>query len=161
MYAEEVNKAANAAVAKKKLLNENPAGFFLMSMLAGMFIGTGNLLTNTIGGLLNGAPATKILMGAAFGVALSLVVIAGAELFTGNNMVMALGFLKKKTTVADAVKLWIVCWIGNLCGSFVLAALFHFSGLNNEATGTFLAAGAAVKESLPFIQLFLRGLLCN
>ncbi len=161
MYLTEVEKVANAAVAKKDFLVKNPAGYFIMSMIAGMFIGIAGILTNTIGGLLNGAPYTKILMGAAFSVALSLVVIAGAELFTGNNMVMFTGYLKKKITLTDAIKLWVVCWIGNLCGALLLAVLFHFSGLNNEATGTFLAAGAAVKESVPFLALLIRSILCN
>lgn len=161
MYGSEVDAAANAALAKSTFLKKNPLGFFLMSMLAGMFIGFGVLLTNTIGGLLNGAPYTKIIMGFAFTVALSLVVMAGAELFTGNNMVMMEGILKKKVTVGDTVKLWLVCWLGNLAGAWLLAILFHFSGLCNEATGTFLAKGALAKMTIPFGALIIRGILCN
>ena len=133
----------------------------LMAMAAGAYIGFGNLLINTIGGQLAGAPATKLAMGAAFGIALSLVVIAGSELFTGNNLVMAAGIFQKKITVSEAVKLWIVCWIGNLAGSALLAVLFHFSGLNNEATATFLATAAATKMTVPFVPLLIRGILCN
>ena len=132
-----------------------------MAMAAGAYIGFGNLLINTIGGQLAGAPATKLAMGAAFGIALSLVVIAGSELFTGNNLVMAAGIFQKKITVSEAVKLWIVCWIGNLAGSALLAVLFHFSGLNNEATATFLATAAATKMTVPFVPLLIRGILCN
>ncbi|MCR5526371.1 MAG: formate/nitrite transporter family protein [Lachnospiraceae bacterium] len=161
MYGEDVCAAAETAAKKVAYLNKNPLGFFLMSMMAGAFVGTGNLLTNTMGGQMQGAPATKILMGAAFAVALSLVVFAGSELFTGNNMMMALGMMKKKVTLAEALKLWVVCWIGNLAGAVVLSLLFHFSGLNTEATINFLSSGAAAKMAVPFVPLLIRGMLCN
>ena len=85
MFEEEFAAAAAAARAKAAFLKRNPAGYFLASMLAGAFIGFGVLLAFTIGGLLEGAAYTKVLMGVSFGVALSLVVMAGGELFTGNN----------------------------------------------------------------------------
>lgn len=161
MFRNEVDAAAGAAVGKKKMLERNPAGYFILSMLAGAYIGFGNILINVIGGVMDGAAITKVLQGAAFGIALSLVVIAGAELFTGNNMVMGLGFMKKKVSITDLCKVWIICWIGNLAGAVVLSLLFHFSGLNNEAVGTFLASGAATKMSVPFLPLMIRGILCN
>ena len=84
MYKETFDAAGSAAVTKSGFLKKNPVGYFLMAMAAGAYIGFGNLLINTIGGQLAGAPATKLAMGAAFGIALSLVVIAGSELFTGK-----------------------------------------------------------------------------
>ena len=161
MFSEVFHAAADTAAAKTDFLRKNPAGYFLLSMLAGIYIGFGVLLTNTIGGVLAGAPATKIVMGAAFGVALSLVVMAGAELFTGNNLMMAAGLLKKKITAGDAVKLWIVCWAGNLAGSAVLAVLYHLTGLGAGPAGEFMAAGALVKITAGPLQLVTRGLLCN
>ncbi|MCC6094744.1 MAG: formate/nitrite transporter family protein [Eubacterium sp.] len=161
MFGQEFDALSNGAVAKSNLLKKNPLGYLLLSALAGMYIGFGNLLTNVEGGLLNGAPYTKIVMGVSFGVALSLVVMAGAELFTGNNLVMMSGVLKKKLRMSDACKVWAVCWIGNLLGAIILALLFHFSGMNTEAVSTFLATGAAAKMSAPFVQLLMRGILCN
>ena len=125
MYKETFDAAGSAAVTKSGFLKKNPVGYFLMAMAAGAYIGFGNLLINTIGGQLAGAPATKL------------------------------------ATVSEAVKLWIVCWIGNLAGSALLAVLFHFSGLNNEATATFLATAAATKMTVPFVPLLIRGILCN
>lgn len=161
MFGQEYEALSNAAVDKSKMLKSNPFGYLLLSALAGMYIGFGNLLINVEGGLLGGAPYTKIVMGVSFGIALSLVVMAGAELFTGNNLVMTSGVLKKKITLGDAVSLWIVCWIGNLIGSVVLALLFHFSGLVTPATATFLATASAGKMSAPFVPLMIRGILCN
>ena len=102
-----------------------------------------------------------VLSGLAFGVALSLVVMAGAELFTGNNFVMAAGMLKKKITAKEAVMLWIVCWIGNLAGAVILAVLYHLTGLGAGTTGAFMASGALAKMTAGPVQLITRGLLCN
>ena len=161
MFSEDFETAANTAVVKRSFLKENPLGYFLLSVLAGMYIGFGVLLAFTIGGLLAGAPATKPVMGASFGVALSLVVMAGAELFTGNNLVMAAGVLKKKTTVRDAVYLWIICWLGNVCGGALLAVLYHLTELGNGTVGEFMALGAFAKMTASPMTLISRGLLCN
>ena len=161
MFKDTYDAAAGAAKAKVAYLKKNPVGFFLLSMLAGAYIGFGILLAFTIGGLLDGAPATKAVMGCAFGVALSLVVIAGAELFTGNNLVMSAGLFRKTVTFGDALKLWIICWIGNLAGGVVLSLIFAGSGLDSGKVGAFMAAGAAAKMAAPAGQLILRGILCN
>ena len=161
MYMEEFMAAANAAKAKSTLLKENGAGYMASAMLAGAYIGFGILLIFTIGGLLNGQPYAKIVMGLSFGIALSLVVIAGAELFTGNNLVMAAGIFKGTVTAGQAAKLWIVCYIGNWIGSIILAALFYFGGFATGDVGAFIANAAAAKMSVPLAALFIRGMLCN
>lgn len=161
MFQEEYGLAANAAQAKVGLLKSNPKGYFALSMLAGMYVGFGILLIFSIGGMLSGQPYTKIVMGVSFGIALSLVVIAGAELFTGNNLVMFAGMSKGRVSLAEACKLWIVCWVGNLVGSVVLAVLFHLSGLNTGAIGEFIAATSAAKMNASFSALLVRGILCN
>ena len=82
MYQESIQAVKGAANKKLALLHQNPLGYFLLSCLAGMYIGFGILLSFTVSGQLQGLPATKLIMGLCFGVALSLVIIAGAELFT-------------------------------------------------------------------------------
>ena len=161
MFREDFEAASAAAVTKSTFLEKNPLGYFVLSMLAGSFIGFGGLLAFTAGGLLSGAPATKIVMGALFGVALSLVVMAGGELFTGNNFVMAAGMLKKKVTLAQSCKLWVICWLGNTAGGIVLAVLYHLTGLGEGAVGDFIAAGALAKMTASPVALFTRGMLCN
>ena len=78
------------------------AGYFLSAMLAGMFVGFGVLLAFTAGGMLKegGVPGVKFIMGGCFRVAFSLVLMAGAELFTGSNFVMAVGMFQKKVTIS-------------------------------------------------------------
>ena len=156
MFNEEFNKVASAAKAKFELLKTNKLGYFISSMLAGIYVGLGIMLIFTIGGLLSSAnsPATKIVMGLSFGVALSLVIFAGSELFTGNNFVMAVGSLNKTVS-------WIVSFIGNLTGSILAGTLFFMAGLANGPVGEFIAKTSATKMSLPASDLFFRGILCN
>ncbi len=161
MFRNDVEKNVSAAVNKVSMLKRNPLGYFILSMLAGAFVGIGVLLAFTVGGLLNGLPYCKVVMGLSFGVALSLVIMAGSELFTGNNMVMTLGILEKKITFAEAAKLWAICWIGNLAGALVLSLIYSLTGLGVGDTATFIAAGAAAKMGAGPIQLISRGVLCN
>lgn len=163
MFNEEFNKVAGAAKAKSDLLKNNKLGYFVSSMLAGIFVGMAIMLIFTIGGLLTAAesPATKIVMGISFGGALSLVVFAGSELFTGNNFVMAVGSLNKSLSWVDTIKVWIVSFIGNLVGSILAGYMFYLAGLAKGPVGEFIANTAATKMSLPAQELFFRGLFCN
>lgn len=161
MFREENIAVSNGAVAKVRLLNNNPTGYFISSMLAGVFVGLAIMLIYTIGGLLDGSAATKIVMGVSFGISLSLVIMAGSELFTGNTFIMSMGVFNKAVEPMDAVRIWLVCYLGNWLGSILVATLFYFSGLNDGSTGTFVANVSASKMSIPLIQLFIRAILCN
>ncbi len=161
MFGEEFAAMAAAAKAKAALLENNGLGYFLASMLAGAYVGFGILLIFTAGGTLGGAPWAKIVMGVSFGIALSLVVIAGAELFTGNNMVMTAGLARKTVTPGQTVSLWIVCLVGNWVGSALLAFLFWGSGLASGPTAEFAAQTSAAKMAVPLVPLFIRAMLCN
>ncbi len=163
MFNEEINKVAVAAKAKSDLLKNNKLGYFVSAMLAGVFVGMAIMLIFTIGGLLTAAssPATKIVMGIAFGGALSLVVFAGSELFTGNNFIMAVGSLNKSLSWIDTIKVWIVSFIGNLVGSILAGYMFYLTGLAKGPVGEFIANTSATKMSLPVQELFFRGLFCN
>lgn len=161
MYKDSYDTMAGASVKKFGLLKNNPLGYFMLSILAGMYIGFAILLAFTIGSQLGANPFANLIKGLIFGVALSLVVIPGAELFTGNNLVMGAGVLEKKVTVSQTLILWIICWIGNLLGAVILAIIFNKSGLQIPAVAAAFAKGAAVKMTAPALQLFLRGVLCN
>ena len=159
MFEEEFAAAAAAARAKAAFLKRNPAGYFLASMLAGAFIGFGVLLAFTIGGLLEGAAYTKVLMGVSFGVALSLVVMAGGELFTGNNFVMAFGAIDQKVTWKETGKVWLVSYIGNFVGCLILTLIFVWAGA--AGTKDYFAGFINNKLSIPLGEMFFRAVLCN
>lgn len=161
MFDEEFAAMGNASKNKLALLERNGIGYFLASLLAGAYVGFGILLIFTAGGSLGGAPWAKIIMGVSFGIALSLVVMAGSELFTGNNLIMTAGLLQGKATISQTLKLWLVCLIGNWLGSVILGLVFWGSGLASGATAEFMAQTSAAKMSIPLLPLFLRGMLCN
>ena len=161
MFAEEFASVAGAAKNKAAFLKRNPAGYFIASMLAGVYVGFGILLIFSIGGQLAGQPYAKMSMGISFGIALSLVIMAGSELFTGNNLVMGAGLMKKTVSFGEAVKVWAVCYLGNWVGSALLALIFWGAGFAAGPVGEFIAATAAAKMSVPLFPLLLRGLLCN
>ena len=132
--------------AKLDLLKKSPLGYFCLAMLAGMYIGFGVILSNTIGQSLSGEPIAKLCSGLSFGIALSLVVICGAELFTGNNMVLFSAVQKKKRNMSEVIALWIICWIGNLCGAIILGVLYSLTGYGGGDIGAFMASAAAAKS---------------
>lgn len=164
MHNETLEKLTVAAKNKVNLLNSSRLKYIVSSAFAGLYVGIGILLIFTIGGLLTSAnsPMTKIMMGLSFAIALSLVVMTGSELFTGNNMVMTAGTLNKGTSTKDLLRVWAYSFVGNLLGSLLVAALFVGTGLVNKgAVMEFFATTSLAKASLPFMDLFFRGVLCN
>lgn len=117
----------------------------------------------TIGGLLSsvGSPYTKIIMGISFGIALSLVLMAGSELFTGNNLVMMVGALNKKVSWSDAIGIWIYSYIGNFIGSIFIAIIFIYANLTKGVTGEFILKVSSAKMNDTFMPLLMKGILCN
>jgi nitrite transporter NirC len=161
IFEEEFLAITAAARKKADFLSDSPAGFFVSSMLAGIYVGFGALLLLTIGGLTDGAGGAKLLMGGSFSLALSLVIFAGAELFTGSNFIMASGLFEGAVGSIDVSRVWIACYLGNWAGSVLLAALYWGSGISTGAISNFIAAASAAKMSAPPLQLFIRGILCN
>ncbi|MEQ2466440.1 formate/nitrite transporter family protein [Niallia sp. Sow4_A1] len=160
---EVINSFSNTALTKINALHVSRKKYLIGAMLAGFFVGLGIILIFTIGGLLSvtGFAGTKIIMGVSFGIALSLVIMAGADLFTGNNMVMAIGMLENKVTWKDTGKVWGYSYIGNFIGSILVALLFSYSGLAVGGVADFITNGAAAKMNAPFMELLIRGILCN
>ncbi len=162
MYKDEFESVVGASKAKVNLLEKNPIGYFMSSCLAGAYVGFGIILIFTIGGLLTGLPYQKIFMGASFGIALSLVLMAGSELFTGNNFIMSAGSLKKAVPWSKTLKLWGVCFVGNWVGAVVLSVIYKFSGLGlTGPVAEFFAKSTLAKTTAPVSELFFRAILCN
>src|SRR5207249_12319563 len=122
MYAETIDILADQAATKLDGQRRSLVGHFVRSMLAGMYVGASIVLIFTIGGPLAGEatrPFQRLLMGVCFGGALTLVVFAGSELFTGSNLVLTLGVLKHKATTRDLVDNWLLTSLGNLAGGLL------------------------------------------
>ena len=133
----------------------------VLGILAGAYIGFGGLLSTsaTFDMAKNfGIGFTKIVGGSVFSVGLMLVVIAGAELFTGNNL-MITSTLSKEIRFGTMINRWIVVYITNFVGSIILAFLFFFSGLWKTGGGELGAA--AVKIAYNKINIGFLDEYCN
>ncbi|MEQ8198008.1 MAG: formate/nitrite transporter family protein [Clostridiaceae bacterium] len=163
MYSDEINKVSESAVVKCELLKKGKGRYLLASMLAGLYVGLGIMLIYSIGGALSSAesPFTKTVMGVSFGVALSLVIMAGSEIFTGNNFVMTIGYLKKTVSFLDLIKIWVFSFVGNLIGSIIGGYAFYASGLAKGPVAQFIVHTAEIKMGLTIHELIVRGILCN
>lgn len=164
MFQEEFQEVCAVGIKKQMLLNNNRIGYFISSMIAGGFIAFGGFVAFTAGSIVSTgevASLTKIIQAILFASALSLVVMAGSELFTGNSFVMASAALAKKVKWIYAVRLWGVCWLGNLCGSILFSVLFQLTGIPKGSVGTYFASIAEMKMSIPPVELLTRAILCN
>ncbi|MGB9823814.1 MAG: formate/nitrite transporter family protein [Candidatus Hydrothermia bacterium] len=138
----------------------------VLGILAGVYIGFGAELSTLVGHDLSkflGVGFARFLQGAVFSVGLMLVVIAGAELFTGNNLIM-LSVLDGKATVGRLLYNWVVVYIANLLGSLLLVVLMYWTELwkmNGNLVGAYALNIANTKVNLPFLVAFSRGILCN
>ncbi|MGN1013870.1 MAG: formate/nitrite transporter family protein [Butyricicoccus sp.] len=164
MFQKEFDALCQAAQNKHRLLQSNPLGYLVASMVAGMFISFGSFIAMSIGGICteSGCTITKFLVSLTFAAALSLVIMAGSELFTGNNLILGAAALRHQMKWSTVVGMWLFCWIGNLIGSWIMVLLFHFSGvLDNQAIAAFFASTAAAKTASAPVQLLIKGVLCN
>jgi len=146
----------------------------LLGILAGAYISFGANLATKIGSLdvAPGTPGGQFLFGAVFSVGLMLVIIAGAELFTGNNMFCLVSAISGHSKWSGLVYNWTVVYIANFIGSIMLVAIVYYSnywGIVDPATdavaitsqGSKALAIAQSKLSLTWEQAFCRAILCN
>jgi nitrite transporter NirC len=164
MYTADVERMVQLAEKKADYLRSNPMGYLVLSVLAGVYLGFGICLIFSVGAPFwaGDSAGFKLVMGVSFGIALTLVIFAGSELFTGNNMVCAFGALAKAITMKHVGLIFFWSLVGNLAGSLGLAWLVAQSGVVGQAPQSdLLLKVAAVKMNLPMWELFIRGILCN
>lgn len=136
----------------------------MLAVLAGAFIGMGalyNVLVRSDPAL--GFAARQVLGGAVFSLGLLMVVVAGAELFTGNNL-LVMAWASRKISTRELLRNWLVVFIGNFIGAVGLACLVVLArhpALNQGAVAAQYQQIAAAKTALPFIAAFFSGVLCN
>jgi len=167
---EAVDESVELALTKAAAARNGPR-YFVASALAGAYVGVAVVLLACAAGPLAaaGSPATKLVAGSVFGVALTLVVFAGAELFTGNVMVMLGGLLAGRVKMRDVLLVNAGSLLGNFAGSVAFAAAVNASGVLSAGAKPGTPAPAAsmidtlvtAKMSATGGQLFWRAVLCN
>ena len=138
----------------------------VLGILAGAYIAFGGMLASTVTFDLASKMGTgfaKFMSGATFSLGLMLVVIAGAELFTGNNLMIS-SVMAGRIGFGKMLARWGVVYAANFIGAILLSLLFAYSGLwktADGALGAYAVKVAATKSSLPFLEALLRGVGCN
>jgi formate transporter FocA len=160
----EMAEKAEAAGVKKA--GFSVAATFILAILAGAFIALGAIFATTVtagaaGHLSFGV--TRLLGGVVFCLGLVLVVVAGAELFTGNNLIV-MAWASRRIRTASLLRNWAIVYAGNFVGAIATAALVVASGQYAFGVGSIGSNALAIAEakcSLGFVQAFALGILCN
>ncbi|MEP7355752.1 MAG: formate transporter FocA [Anaerolineales bacterium] len=160
--AEMAAKAAQVGVKKAHLPALN---MFVLAVLAGAFIALGAVFSTTVVAGTAGLPygLVRVLSGLAFSLGLILVLVGGAELFTGNNLIV-MAWASGQVSSRLLLQNWVIVYLGNFAGAIATAVLLYFSGQFNFGQGSVGAAALAAanaKVGLGFVQAVVLGILCN
>ena len=154
-------RVENAGVTKARI---SLLSMVMLGVLAGAFIGLGALyFVLVVSDPTLGFALSRVLGGVVFSLGLLLVVVAGAELFTGNNL-LVMAWADGKLSTWEVMRNWLIVCTANFVGAIGLAVLVFLSGhtdMNQGAVGKTYLSIAAIKTSLPFWDAFFRGVLCN
>lgn len=158
---EMAERVERIGVTKAKL----PFGHMLgLGILAGAFIAFGaEFYTFVIHDSKLTLGMTQLIGGVTFTLGLILVVVAGAELFTGNTLIV-MAYVQRKITLKDLLRNWLIVFTGNFIGAFFLVVLMYLSRqwtINHELVGAKVILIANTKVGYTFTVAFIRGILCN
>jgi formate/nitrite transporter len=163
MPAEMAVKAEEIGVRKLTAARLNT---FALAVLAGAFIGIGAMFSTVAGAGSAGVlpfGLARLLAGLAFSLGLVLISVGGAELFTGNNLIV-MAWMSRRVSGSDLLRHWILVYAGNFVGAVATAALVFLGGvhtLGKGAVGVGLLATATAKLQLGWGQALVLGILCN
>jgi len=170
--------AAKAEAIGVKKANLNAVSMLALAVLAGAFISLGAVFATTLSaGTLattgadgvtafsTGLPygVTRLLAGLAFSLGLILVIVGGAELFTGNNLII-MAWANRKVSTRLLLKNWVIVYLGNFAGSLATAVLMFLTAqykFGNGAIGLTALSTANAKVGLDFVQAIALGIMCN
>lgn len=155
--------AKNYITIGKNKVNTPIDKMFLLAVIAGAFIALGGVGSSTAAVGVEPASVGKLISGCIFPGGLTLVLLAGSELFTGNCL-LSIPLLEKEITVGSMLKNWIVVYFGNMAGAMLVAAGMTFSGqynMFNNAMAVSVLSTAASKCSIGFSDAVIKGIFCN
>ncbi len=136
---------------------------FLLGILAGAFIALGGL-GSQIASVCAPDPSTaRLVSSVVFPIGLFMVLVGGAELFTGNCLII-IPVLSKKAKLTGMLRNWLIVYLGNMAGGLIVALLANFSHTYSFADGALATAvvnTAVAKSGISFTDGLLKGILCN
>lgn len=154
--------AKNYIAIGKSKTQQSALKLIVLGMLAGAFIALAGVGATTAAVNVAGS-AGKFLGACVFPVGLAMVLLAGSELFTGNNLII-ISVLSKEASFGGMIRNWILVYIGNLIGAIIVALLVvygHTASLFGNGLAEAMASTASAKVSMSFSDAFIRGICCN
>lgn len=155
--------AKNYIATGKAKVNTPVAKMLLLGIMAGAFIGFGGVASTAVAVSVPLASVGKFLGACIFPGGLTMVLLAGSELFTGNSLLI-IPLLEKEISFGGMLKNWIVVYIGNFIGGMLVAAGIVYShevSMFDNGMAVSVISTAATKCALPFGDAFIKGILCN
>jgi formate transporter len=159
----EMARRAEEVGARKAAMDSTST--FTLAVLAGAFIALGGVFATTAMAGAGSMPwgVTRVLGGMAFSLGLVLVMVGGAELFTGNNLIV-MAWASRRIAWWAVLRNWLVVFLGNFIGASATAVLVYLGGTHRNGNGSFGATALAIahaKVDLGFVQAIALGVLCN
>lgn len=155
--------AKNYIATGKAKVNTPVSKMFVLAILAGAFIAVGGVGATTAAVSVPLASVGKFAGACVFPGGLSMVLLAGSELFTGNTL-LVIPLLEKEISPAGMLKNWVVVYLGNIVGGFLIAAGIVYShqvSLFGNQMAVSVLSTAAGKCTMPFGDALIKGILCN
>ena len=157
--------AVRAEESGVKRASTDPITLFALSILAGAFISFGAIFATTVSAGAVGMPygVVRLLIGLVFSTGLIMVVIGGAELFTGSNIIV-MAWASRKVTTRALLLNWVISFAGNFVGAIATAVLMFYTTqytFGGGAVGLTALSTASAKTSLAFIPALTLGIMCN
>lgn len=157
-----VEKAAESGVRKLSLLQHDPGRYLTRSVLAGMYLSIVLFVYWALLNNLHDISAGKVIASSFFGVGLTIIVFTNAELFTSNNMYLAVSSAEGQTSWGQSILLWVACYFGNFGGALLVAGLLYGAGaLADLPLDHALYTGAVHKVHQAGSVIFFKGVLAN
>lgn len=157
-----VEKAAESGARKIALLQNDPKRYLVRSVLAGMYLSIVVFVYWALSYNLHDNSFGKVIASAFFGVGLTIIVFTNTELFTSNNMYLAVSSAEGQTSWGQTAFLWVVCYFGNLIGSLIIAGMLFAAGsLADLPLDHALYSGAEHKVHQAAGAIFVKGILAN
>ena len=135
----------------------------ILGFFAGMFIGFAGIASTTAAATITSASVARLVSACVFPAGMAMVLVAGSELFTGNNLII-ISVLQKKTGVVGMLKNWFFVFLGNFLGAGFVAVMVVYAHLPDLYGGLLaekMVAAALSRVNQTFLEAFMRGILCN
>lgn len=135
----------------------------VLGIFAGIYIGFAGIASTTASATIENPSVARLLSACVFPAGMAMVLIAGSELFTGNNLII-ISLLEKKIKLTEMLKNWFFVFAGNFIGASFVAVMVVYAGIPGLYDGRLaekMVAAALTRVNQTFPEAFARGVLCN